>query len=110
MAYLTDRQFAQNLISRADIALRWCDPRWVEKIVRPVDVADGVLSPLGQIFGTYDAGLVSLGLTASQAAECGFASQPGVQTSHVNDAWNQLVLSYRAAARLLPEASALQPA
>jgi hypothetical protein len=93
MTYLTDRQVAQNLISKGDIVLRWYDTRWAEKIVRPVDVADGALSPLGQIFDHYDEGLRVLSLTESEAAECGFVSRPGVQTSHVNDLWNQLVLS-----------------
>ena len=63
MTYLTDRQVAQNLICKGDIVLRWHDTLWAEKIVRPVDVADGALSPLGQIFGNYDEGLKVLSLT-----------------------------------------------
>jgi hypothetical protein len=93
MTYLTDRQVAQNLISKGDVALCWYDTRWTEKIVRPVDVADGALSPLGQIFGNYNEGLRVLSLTESEAAECGFVGRPGLQTSHVNNLWNQLVLS-----------------
>jgi hypothetical protein len=93
MTHLTDRQVAQNLICKGDIVLRWHDTLWAEKIVRPVDVADGALSPLGQIFGNYDEGLRVLSLTESEAAEYGFVSRPGVQTSSVNDLWNQLVLS-----------------
>ena len=57
MTYLTDRQVAQNLISKGDIVLGWYDTSWAERIVRPVDVADEALSPLGQIFGNYDEGL-----------------------------------------------------
>ena len=93
MTYLTDRQVAQNLICKGDIVLRWHDTLWAEKIVRPVDVADGALSPLGQIFGNYDEGLRVLSLTEAEAADHGFVGRPGGQTSSVNDLWNQLVLS-----------------
>ena len=58
-----------------------------------VDVASEALGPLGQIFGTRDAGLRSLGLTQAEAADCGFVSQPGVSTRHINDIWNKLVLT-----------------
>jgi len=93
MPYLTDRQLAKHLISKGEIALRWHDARWAEKIAKPVDVASEALGPLGQIFGTRDAGLRSLGLTQAEAADCGFVSQPGVSTRHINDIWNKLVLT-----------------
>jgi hypothetical protein len=91
MAHFTDRQVARNLISWGDIVLRRHDSRWVDKISRPIDVSNRRLCPLGQIFGTRDAGLELLGLTEAEAAECGFVSRQGVQTSHLNDVWNEFV-------------------
>lgn len=95
MTYLTDRQVAQNFISKGDVALRRYDTSWPEKIARPVDVADKALNPLAQIFGNYDEGLRFFNLRESEAAEYGFASRSDVQTSHVNNLWNQLVLTQR---------------
>lgn len=92
MTYLTDQQVAQNCIAKGDIILRWYDRGWAEKIARPVDVMDRALGPLGQIFGSYDEGLRILNLSESGAADCGFAGQPGVGATQINDAWNQLVL------------------
>lgn len=93
MTCLTDRQVAQNLVSKGDVALRWYDTRWASRIVKPVDVADPALSPLGQIFGDCDEGLKALSLTPSQAAEHGFIGRPGGETAHVNELWNALVSS-----------------
>jgi hypothetical protein len=93
MTCLTDRQVALNLVSRGAVTLRWHDPRWAERIIRPIDVADHSLDPLSQIFGNRDDGLRALGLTEAEAAECGLLGRPGGQTMHLNDLWNQLVLS-----------------
>jgi hypothetical protein len=95
MTCLTDLRIAQNLISKGDVVLRWYDTRWAEKIVRTVDVADGLLNPLGQIFGYYGEGLRQLRLTEGEAAECGFASRLDVATECINDLWNQHVLNSR---------------
>jgi hypothetical protein len=93
MTCLTDRQVALNLVSKGEVALRWHDTRWASKIVKPVDVADRALSPLGQIFGSWDDGLKALSLTESEAAEHGLIGRPGGQTAQVNELWNALVLS-----------------
>ena len=93
MTCLTDRQVAQNFVSKGAVTLRWYDPQWAEKIVRPIDVADAALSPLAQIFGNCDTGLRALGLTEAEAAECGLLGRPGGQTEHVNDLWNRLVVN-----------------
>jgi hypothetical protein len=95
MTYLTDIQIAQNLISKGDVVLRWYDTRWAEKIVRLVDVADGMLNPLGQIFGNYQEGLKQLRLTEAEAAECGFVSRLDVGAECINDLWNHHVLNSR---------------
>lgn len=98
MTYMTSQQVAHNLVSKGEVALRWYDIRWAERILRPIDVADRALGPLGQIFGSYDDGLTCLGLSKSQAAEYGFVSRPDVQTSHVNDVWGHIILSRAALA------------
>ena len=95
MTYLTDRQIAQNFISKGDVALRRYDAHWPEKIASTVDVADKALNPLAQVFGNYEEGLRFLNLKESEAAEYGFASRSDVQPSHVNDLWNKLVLTQR---------------
>ena len=92
MTYLTDRQVAQNLVSKGDVALRRHDPLWSVKIVRPINVADSELNPLGQVFGSYKEGLQTLGLTESDAAECGLSDRPDTLASHVNAAWNDRVV------------------
>jgi hypothetical protein len=46
MTYLTDRQVAQNCITKGAVTLRWYDTRWAERIARPVDVTDKALGPL----------------------------------------------------------------
>jgi hypothetical protein len=93
MTCLTDRQVAQNFVSKGAVTLRWYDPRWAEKIIRPIDVADAALSPLAQIFGNCDTGLRALGLTEAEAAERGLLGRPGGQTEHVNDLWNRLIVN-----------------
>jgi hypothetical protein len=93
MTCLTDRQVALNLVSKGEVALRWYDARWASRISRPVDVADRALSPVGQIFGSWDEGLRALSLTESEAAEHGLVGLPGGQTAQVNELWNALVLS-----------------
>src|SRR6185436_7038030 len=93
MTFLTDRQFAQNLVARGDVALQMHDAHWTDKVTKPVDVANEALNPLGQIFGNPDQGLRILGLTVSQAGECGFMPCATTQTSDLNDLWNAHVLS-----------------
>jgi hypothetical protein len=92
MTYLTDRQVAQNLVSKGDVALRQHDPLWAVKITRPIDVADGALNPLGQVFGSYKEGLRTLGLTEPDATECGLSDLPDTLSSHVNAVWNDRVV------------------
>lgn len=64
------------------------EPGWKDKIdLAKLDLADGCLCVLGQVYGMFEDGEIALGIDQSQAARRGFVAPAALTIQYVPERW-----------------------
>jgi hypothetical protein len=103
---------SETVVQRGTLFLTLLDPTWfLPNCATPINLGQFNINNfyhciLGQRYGSYDEGLIRLGLTQGDAFNLGFESTLGSNVTHLQTAWLQTIAQHRRNHQLRAE---LQP-